>query len=94
MLRTVQPLPNILSKEEITLMIDCAGDLRSLIATAATAGLRAAELRWMQWENVDLEEGQIDIRAKGGWRPAPDLRPEQVRVKVGGREMELDLFEN
>ena len=69
MLRTVQPLPNILSKEEITRMIDCAGDLRSLIATAATAGLRAAELRWMQWENVDLEEGQIDIRAKGGWRP-------------------------
>ena len=23
----------------------------------------------MQWENVDLEEGQIDIPAKGGWGP-------------------------
>lgn len=69
MLRTVQGLPRILSRQEIAQLLEVAGALRIVFATAAGSGLRAAELRWLWWENVDLEEGTIAIRAKLDWRP-------------------------
>src|SRR5207249_10061291 len=36
----------------------------------------------------------VEERVGIGWRPARDLRRDQVKVLVGGREMALDLFEN
>ena len=57
MLRTVQGLPRILSREEVAKLLEAAGDLRVAFATAAGSGLRAAELRWLRWENINLDEG-------------------------------------
>jgi integrase len=69
MLRTVQGMPRLLTPEEIRHLIERGEDLRPLLATAASSGLRAAELRWLWWENVDLESGEIAIRSKLDWRP-------------------------
>jgi len=35
----------------------------------------------------------VEERAPSGWRPAADLRQEQVLVRVGGQEVELEMFE-
>ncbi len=69
MLRTVQGLPRILTPNQIQRLIRGGGELRVVFATAATSGMRAAEIRWLTWKDVDLEEGQIEIRAKLDWRP-------------------------
>jgi len=69
MLRTVQGLPRILSREEVAKLLEAAGDLRVAFATAAGSGLRAAELRWLWWENVDFDDGAISVQAKQDWRP-------------------------
>ena len=50
-------------------------------------------------EEVHLVTLDLVIEAKrrggaGEWHPASDIRKEQVRILVGGREMELDVFEN
>lgn len=69
MLRTVQALPKILTREQIRRLVEAGGELRPLLATAACAGLRAAELRWLWWEDVDLDEHEVHVRAKQSWRP-------------------------
>ena len=69
MLRTVQGMPRILTPHEIRRLLEGGGDLRPLLATAVSTGLRAAELRWLWWENVDFDAGAIAIRAKLEWRP-------------------------
>jgi integrase len=70
MLRTVEAMPRILTPDEIRCVLDHAGGLRPLIATAASTGLRAAELRWLWWEDVDLEASTIEVRAKLSWHGA------------------------
>jgi len=35
----------------------------------------------------------VEERAPGGWRPAADLRQEQVHVRLGGQEVEMETFE-
>jgi integrase len=43
--------------------------LRPVIMLAARAGLRIGEIVWLQWADVDLENGWIQIRPKRGWSP-------------------------
>ena len=43
--------------------------LRPVIMLAAYAGLRMGEIIWLEWKDVDLDEGWLHIRAKKGWSP-------------------------
>ena len=88
MLRTVQGMPRILNSDEIRRLLEHAADLRPLIATAASSGLRAAELRWLRWENVELDARAIDVRAKLDWRPKTHS---ERTVPIPGRLIELLL---
>jgi integrase len=69
MLRTVQAMPRVLTPDEIHRLLDHAGDLRPLIATAAGTGMRAAELRWLSFDCLSLAAKTIEVRAKLDWRP-------------------------
>jgi len=69
MLRTVQPMPRILALGEIRRLLDRGGDLQPLIATAVSTGMRAAELRWLTHDCLNLHTKAIDVRAKLDWRP-------------------------
>ncbi|MCR9095074.1 MAG: tyrosine-type recombinase/integrase [bacterium] len=69
MLRTVRPVPRVLSKNDIRKLVGYGGEYSMVFATAALAGLRAAEMRWLSWQDVDLARHQIHVRAKADWRP-------------------------
>ena len=36
----------------------------------------------------------VEEKARKGWRPARDLLPDQIAVSLGGRRMDLEVFEN
>ncbi len=36
---------------------------------ALCAGLRQQEITWLEWKDVDLDEGWLRIRPKKGWSP-------------------------
>ena len=40
---------------------------RSVYEVLAFAGLRIGELSWLTWDDIDLENGFLHIRAKEGW---------------------------
>jgi integrase len=39
------------------------------VLTGYYAGLRKGEITWLEWSDVDLEQGVIHIRRKDGWVP-------------------------
>ena len=43
--------------------------LTSIVMLAAYAGLRRSEIIWLEWCDVDLDEGWLHVRAKRGWSP-------------------------
>src|SRR5262249_53078597 len=43
--------------------------LRPAVMLAAYAGLRMGEIRWLRWEDVDLDEGWLHVRPHGSWIP-------------------------
>jgi integrase len=63
---TVKPgKVGILSVEQVTLLLGhAAEDVRVTIAIGAFAGIRPEEIARLAWEDIDLEEGLIDIDAK------------------------------
>jgi integrase len=69
MLRTVHGLPRILTASQIKRLVRNGGNLSALLATASATGLRAAELRWLSWADVDTQNCAIEVRAKLDWRP-------------------------
>ncbi len=40
-----------------------------VVLLALCAGLRQDEIIWLTWEDVDLVEGWLHVRAKRGWSP-------------------------
>jgi len=53
------------SREEIKVIVErVAGRWRSLILTAIFTGLRASELRGLQWNNVDFKKREIRVRQR------------------------------
>jgi len=75
-----------LAPEQVTLLLEAArGDrLEALYVLAITTGLRQGELLGLKWEDVDLEDGRLQVRrtlatTKGG-RNSPHRRP---RVAAG-----------
>ena len=43
--------------------------LTPVVMLAAYAGLRRGEIIWLEWSDVDLDEGWLHVRAKRGWSP-------------------------
>jgi integrase len=52
--------------EEVKRLINAATDLRrrTLLLTAALAGLRASELRGLRWADVDLKSAELHVRQR------------------------------
>ncbi|MFP6743097.1 MAG: AAA family ATPase [Alphaproteobacteria bacterium] len=60
--KTAKPLAIPSAAEMRTLLDTAKPDLAALISSAALTGLRAAELRALTWDNVDLTAGLIHVR--------------------------------
>jgi integrase/recombinase XerD len=61
-------LPRYLTPEEVQAMIDAAGNLRDklVVSLLYCTGVRVSELVGIRVSDVDLEEGSIRVRGKGG----------------------------
>jgi integrase len=53
--------PEVLNELELRKVLDAAGGLLPIIATAAYAGLRNSELCALEWPDVDFRRGQVRI---------------------------------
>lgn len=53
----------IYTVEELPKLLNIAGDMTPFIAIGAFAGLRHAEIKRLDWSEVDLEDGFIEVRA-------------------------------
>ena len=42
---------------------------RDVFAVLAFTGMRRGDLQWLAWDDVDLDNGWLHIRAKDGWTP-------------------------
>ena len=73
--------PDILSKTQVQQLLTAVRETpyHALIATALYAGLRRAELGWLEWEDVDLERSQIYVRNKAG-HPLKDYEGRTVPI--------------
>jgi integrase len=62
-------------------------DVEAMVLLALLAGLRRSEIRWLEWANIDLEEGWISVKreggAKGGRERAVSIHPELSDVLRG-----------
>jgi integrase len=55
----------VLGREEITRLLGCClPPYRTLVATALYTGMRLSELLGLIWEDIDLDRGQIHVRAQ------------------------------
>lgn len=68
--KTPKNPPRFLSREEAARLLSTAKNslLYSLVATALYSGLRKSELVWLEWTDIDLDEGIITVRNKEGFR--------------------------
>jgi integrase len=53
----------IFTSEELIKLLQAAGDMTPFIAIAAFAGLRHAEIARLDWSEIDLEDGFIEVKA-------------------------------
>ena len=42
---------------------------RDALLILAETGMRVGEVKWLTWQDVDLERNVVHVRAKPGWRP-------------------------
>ena len=60
--RKLSPI-QIYTPDEVTGLLGVAGDMTPFIAIAAFAGLRHAEISRLDWSEIDLEDGFIEVAA-------------------------------
>ena len=60
--RKLSPI-QIYTPDEVTGLLHVAGDMTPFIAIAAFAGLRHAEISRLEWNEIDLEDGFIEVLA-------------------------------
>ncbi|MGH7939874.1 MAG: tyrosine-type recombinase/integrase [Limisphaerales bacterium] len=53
----------IFTPEELTRLLQAAGDMTPFVAIGAFAGLRHAEIDRLEWQEIDLEDGFIEVKA-------------------------------
>ncbi len=79
-----KPTFDFLSFEEAARLIDAAEpEWRALLLVALKTGLRQGELIGLQWSDLDLAQGRLNVR-RTIWRGVTDL-------PKGGRERTVDL---
>lgn len=61
--------PCFTEKDVRTILTGTKGRDRDFFTVLAYTGMRCAELQWLTWSDVDLNEGWIHVRAKDGWTP-------------------------
>jgi len=79
---TLEQVETILSAEE--------GQLRSILEALAFTGMRIGELAWLTWNDVDFENGFIQVRPKEDWKPKngrPRAIPMHDRVRAALRQL-------
>lgn len=60
--RKLAPI-SIYTQDEITKLLLVAGDMTPFIAIGAFAGLRSAEIGRLDWSEIDLDDGFIEVKA-------------------------------
>jgi integrase len=69
-LKVPKDTPRFLTQAEATALLDAAQDQwRSMILIGLRTGLRVGELRGLQWGDVDLDRGMLQIRRTDPGRP-------------------------
>ena len=63
-------MPRFLNKEEIKLLLDnCGEELYPIFFLLLNTGMRSGELKFLTWNDVEIDEKRIKIQAKEYWRP-------------------------
>ena len=63
--KVVGGAPGILTvAQSVSLLTECGTDTLPVVAISLFAGLRAAEVEKLDWSEVDIESGQIEVTAK------------------------------
>jgi len=62
--RKLQVGVDLPTKDELRAMLEHAGQLRPLLTTAIFTGLRASELRGLEWEDVNFELRVLTVRQR------------------------------
>jgi integrase len=60
--RKLSPI-QIFAPEELTKLLRVAGDMTPFVVIGAFAGLRHAEIQRLDWSEIDLEDGFIEVKA-------------------------------
>ena len=69
-IRTSRKPPRFFSKEELKAIFDHCDDFeRALYSTLLYTGIRRGELQFLEWHDINLEEGVIKIQVKDYWEP-------------------------
>lgn len=72
------------SPDRIHRLIGAQPELRDRVAIALMArlGLRKNELRLLRWRDVDLDAGELRVKAKGGKRPTIPVVYDDIRADL------------
>jgi len=80
-----------LSEKQIECLLREAGEtLRPILLTFLLTGMRSGELLHLEWEDIDLERGEIRIRPKEDWEPK-DKEARLIPLHSRLRTVLLDL---
>lgn len=64
------PPPRAFSKEEVKLVLNIAVEpQKSIYEFLLHTGLRLGELIYLEWDDIDFQNNQINIRIKKNWKP-------------------------
>lgn len=75
--------PEVLTAEEVSALVSRLPEhARAMVLVAAVTGLRRGELVGLKWEDVDFEEGKIDIRRSLVDQVAGDPKTEASRRPI------------
>jgi integrase len=88
------PVPRrqrVLGRDEIVrLLIACAPRYRTLVATAIYTGLRISELLGLQWSDLDLDRGELHVKAQLS-RARRGIPPRRVSLKTAAANRDVPL---
>ena len=63
-------MPRFLNKEEIKLLLEnCGEELYPIFFLLLNTGIRLGELKYLTWNDIEIEQKRIKIQAKAHWRP-------------------------
>ncbi|HEV3343514.1 MAG TPA: site-specific integrase [Pirellulales bacterium] len=85
-----RPQPCWTTAEVDRLLAAASGPHRPSLVLLAATGMRVGELRWLTWDDVDLNLGVIKIRPKDDWKPkSGDQRAIPISAEARAQLSEL-----